>query len=134
MKSLIRSYTFHLLALWLTDSILGDAFQISGDLKTLLSAALVLALLNIFIKPILKLLFLPINALTLGLFSVVIGAGVFFLFLKLVPAVTIGTYHFPGITWGSFGVNAFDLNFLGTLFLASLVLGLIINFLTFLVE
>jgi putative membrane protein len=40
-------------------------------------AALVLGLLNIFLKPILTILTLPINLVTLGLFSFVLSAGIF---------------------------------------------------------
>jgi putative membrane protein len=40
-------------------------------------AALILGLLNIFVKPLLVLLTLPITILTLGLFMFVINAGLF---------------------------------------------------------
>lgn len=45
--------------------------------KVALLAAILLGLLNIFIKPILMLLTLPINLVTLGLFTFVINAGLF---------------------------------------------------------
>ena len=48
--------------------------HINDDLKTVIIVALVLALLNTFIKPILILLTIPITILTLGLFLLVINA------------------------------------------------------------
>ena len=46
----------------------------SGGIVTLLVVALVLAVLNTFIKPIIKLLAMPVTVLTLGLFVFVINA------------------------------------------------------------
>lgn len=53
---------------------------ISGDsvwdrFKIAFLAGLLLGLFNLLIKPIVKLLSLPINILTLGLFNIVINAG-----------------------------------------------------------
>jgi len=48
--------------------------HIANDFKTVLIVALVLALLNTFIKPILVFLTIPITILTLGLFLLIINA------------------------------------------------------------
>lgn len=48
-------------------------------------AALVIGLVNIFIRPLLLILTLPINILTLGLFTFIINALMFLLVAKLVP-------------------------------------------------
>ena len=45
-----------------------------ADFKTSLIVALVLGLLNVFVKPILLLLTLPVTILTLGLFLLIINA------------------------------------------------------------
>ncbi|HVY67311.1 MAG TPA: phage holin family protein, partial [Patescibacteria group bacterium] len=47
--------------------------QVSGWLAAL-AVAVVLGLINAFIRPVLVLLTLPINILTLGLFTIVINA------------------------------------------------------------
>jgi putative membrane protein len=44
------------------------------DLATLAVVAVILGLLNAFVKPILKIFALPLNMMTLGLFGVVINA------------------------------------------------------------
>lgn len=54
-------------------SYLFDAFYIA-DFKTALIASVVLSILNIFVKPILVILTLPISILTLGFFILVIDA------------------------------------------------------------
>ncbi len=57
-----------------------------------LIAALVLALLNMLVKPILIILSLPINILTLGLFTFVIDAFIVILASKIVPGFEINSF------------------------------------------
>ncbi len=54
-----------------------------------LVAAVVLGVINAFIKPILLILTLPINILTLGLFTFVINALVIILTANLVPGFKV---------------------------------------------
>src|SRR3954468_19919530 len=51
--------------------------------------ALVLTILNAFIRPILEFFAFPITCLTLGLFSLVISAGMVILTARLVPGFAI---------------------------------------------
>jgi putative membrane protein len=59
------------------------------DFKDALIFALVLALLNMFIKPLLVILTLPISIVTLGLFLFVINALIILLADKLMDGITI---------------------------------------------
>jgi len=54
--------------------------------------ALVLGLINGFIKPVLTLLTLPINILTLGLFSLVINALLILLASEIVPGFEVSSF------------------------------------------
>src|SRR3989344_4629866 len=128
MKSILRVYVFHLLALGGVAMLLGDSFRISGSFINVLIAAGVLALLNLLLKPILKLLFFPVNALTLGLFSLVINTGVFYLFVRLVPEVTITAWVFPGFNFQGLHLPQQEIPFILILFLASLTTSLITSF------
>ena len=69
---------------------------------TLLLASIVLVILNSFIKPILKLLFLPINIITLGLFSVVINVVLLWLVTYLVPGFEISNMVVLGVHLNQF--------------------------------
>lgn len=55
-------------------------------------AALVIGIVNIFIRPILLILTLPINLLTLGLLTFVINALMFWLVSKLVPGFMVSGF------------------------------------------
>ena len=61
------------LAVYVADYFL-DGVHINEDAKTVVIVALVLALLNTFIKPILVILTIPVTIVTLGLFLLVINA------------------------------------------------------------
>ncbi len=56
--------------------------------------ALVLGVINIFLKPILLILTLPINIFTLGLFTLVINA-----FLVLIASNLVDGFHVSGFWW-----------------------------------
>ena len=64
-----------------------------------LIAAIVIALINLFIKPILVFLTLPINLLTLGLFILVINALLFLFVAYLVPGIEVD--GFWSAFWGA---------------------------------
>jgi putative membrane protein len=71
------------------------AYLVPGVLVTPLGAvvaAIVLGALNLFIRPLVILLTLPINILTLGLFSLVINALLVWLAASIVPGFTIAGF------------------------------------------
>ncbi len=73
------------------------------NLVTLILASLVLTLLQKIVKPVLKILFLPINIVTLGLFSLVINVFILWLATFLVPGLSIEPTVLFGIRLGEFG-------------------------------
>ena len=73
------------------------------NLVTLILASLVLTVLQKLIKPILKVLFLPINIVTLGLFSLVINVFLLWLATFLVPGLNIQPMIINGLAFGEFG-------------------------------
>ncbi len=54
-----------------------------------LATALVIGFLNLILKPILVLLTLPINIITLGLFTLIINAAIIILATLIVPGFTV---------------------------------------------
>lgn len=79
-------------------AILITAYLLPGvhvvDFITALMVALVLGIVNAFIKPILIILTLPINILTLGLFTFVINAFLVILTMNLVKG-----FQVDGFLW-----------------------------------
>jgi len=78
MKSLLRSFLINVAAIYLVSrALVGLDFQ--EDIKILAAAAGGLTLLNLLVKPIIKILALPIHFLTLGLLSWLIDALMLYL-------------------------------------------------------
>lgn len=61
-------------ALWAADYLLAG-FAVVGGVQGYLIAGVVLGLLNALVRPLVKLVSLPLIILTLGLFTIVINAG-----------------------------------------------------------
>ena len=59
---------------------------------TAIAAALVLGLLNAFVRPLLIILTLPVNILTLGLFTLIVNGFMFYLVALLVPGFVVAGY------------------------------------------
>lgn len=64
----------------------------AGDIQSLLIGAVVLGIVNAVIKPILIVISCPLEVLTLGLFTLVINALIFYFGLKLVPGWVIPSF------------------------------------------
>ncbi|KNZ68439.1 hypothetical protein Tfer_3017 [Thermincola ferriacetica] len=84
MKGLALRWFFNALALFITAYLL-DGVMISG-FGSALVAALVLGIVNAVIRPVILFFTLPLNFLTLGLFTFVVNALMF----KLVSVVVDG--------------------------------------------
>lgn len=89
MKLIIRVLITSILVLLI--SYFMDGVHVAG-FTTALFVAIVLGLLNIFIKPILVLFTLPITFLTLGLFLLVINALIIILCDNIVGGFDVDTF------------------------------------------
>ncbi|MFA4818152.1 MAG: phage holin family protein [Parcubacteria group bacterium] len=93
-------------------SILAAAYFIPGvtvdGLKTALILAVVLGLINLIIKPILILITLPVNILTLGLFTFVINALLIMLASSIVKGFEVDGF----LTALIFGIILSAINFI----------------------
>lgn len=89
---LIISLLVNALAVFVADYILSGVTI--DNLTTTVIVAIVLGVLNTFIKPILLILSLPITIITFGLFALVINALLILLASAIVPG-----FHVDGFLW-----------------------------------
>lgn len=78
-----------------TIAIIITDYLLQGASVTLVGAvvlAVVLGIINIFIKPVVKMITLPITILTLGIFSLVINALFILLAAKVVPGFVVAGF------------------------------------------
>ncbi len=85
--SILIALVLNALALIITAYVV-PGISVSGFLSAIL-AAIVLGLINTFIKPLLVFLTAPLNFLTLGLFSFVVNAFVLWLVTFFVPGFRV---------------------------------------------
>lgn len=102
MTSRLIRFAIIVVALFLAGLLVPDIViewseDAEGIALTLLALALVFGLVNTFIRPIAKLISVPLNILSLGLFSVVLNAALLLLMAFLVdvafgPLIVIGGF------------------------------------------
>jgi putative membrane protein len=126
VKYLIRIFLFNVFAIWATSALL-PSFAISDAWQVISFAGLVLTILMVFVKPVLKILFIPINILTLGVMSWFINVIMIYLLTVLVPEIEITAWTFPGWHNHGFALGKVYLPYIANLILASVVLTCISN-------
>lgn len=124
MKYLIRVFLFNVFALWLTSQIL-PTLVLSPGWQTTVFAGFILSLLMLIVRPILTILFIPINLITFGVLSWLINVIVIYLLTVFVVEIRIVEWQFPGATWAGFVVPPVYLTYTFALILTSLCISTI---------
>jgi len=91
MTNLIFQVIGGILSFWLAVKFV-PRVEFVGEIKYLIMAGAFLGLINFFIKPILKIITLPLRILTFGLFGLVINMGLIWFVDIIFPELII-----PGI-------------------------------------
>lgn len=133
MKHLLRIFLLNSFSLWLTAEML-PGFSLESGWQTILLAGFVLSLLMGIIAPILKILFIPINILTFGLFSWLINGIVLYLLTIFVPEVVAAPWHFLGTTILGITIAPVNITYAWSILIASVVLTLCTNLLRDIME
>lgn len=88
MLRFILKIGLNLAALYIAKSFILN-FRIDGGVRMLLETGILLALLNVLVRPILKLVSTPLIWLTFGLFNLVINMAILWLADRLLAEITI---------------------------------------------
>jgi len=91
MRNLIIRLFVNAVALWVAAQLV-EGIQLSGDFWPVIFVAAVFGLLNALIKPVALLLSLPFLILTLGLFTIVVNAGMLLLTAAIVDALDVAGF------------------------------------------
>jgi putative membrane protein len=95
MQGLVVRWLVSALALYLT-SLVVPGIQIQG-VASLLFAAVTIGILNAVVRPVILLLTLPLTIVTLGLFVLVVNAGMLWLASEVVKGFEVHGF------WSAFG-------------------------------
>jgi len=112
MRDFVIKWAVNIIALF---AVIHTVAGVSADnWQTVIVAALILGLLNVFLKPIIVVLTLPFNILTLGSFTLIINGFMLYLAAKFVKGFAVA--NFRSAFWAAllFSVISFLLNMMLT--------------------
>ena len=127
MKGLIRHTVVNGVSLAILDQII-PGVTIVGGFFTYIIAGFVLSLLLLILKPILNIFSLPLNMLTLGLFSFFTNAIILYVLTVFVTQIKITAFTFNGFTYAGFIVPVMHFNTFWAFILTAAILSAIIAF------
>lgn len=123
MKKILKTFIINIASLILVVQIFAG-FKISEGIEGILFTAAVLTGVNFVLSPLIKLLLLPINLLTLGAFRWVANVFSLYLVTLLVPYLEIVSFTFPGFSYQGFIIPTVHLGSILVLILSSFLISL----------
>lgn len=133
IKKYLKLLLINSASIWLVSrAIAGITLQ--GGIEALLTAGLALTLVNLAVKPLINLLLLPINLITLGAFRWLVNVLVLWLVTLIVPQFKIVAFMFPGFAWQGFIIPSLWLGKFWVFVLGSFLISLMTSFFLWLVE
>lgn len=133
MKTLIRTILINIGALWVASSVM-PSFVISGGIPGFLLGALAFMAAGIFLTPLIKILLLPLNLLTMGIFAWLSNVLVLYFLTTVVPNFKLLPYHFEGLNYQGFIVPEISLTVFQVAIVVSFLIGFIIHLCRWLVK
>lgn len=104
----------------------------SGGVRSLIVAGLVFMLINIILVPLLKIMLLPLNLLTLGVFAWITNVLALYALTAVVPEFKLIPYTFEGLQAGIINLPKVELTTFLVAVVASFLIGVITHFLQWL--
>lgn len=133
MKKFLRPFFANVLGLWLvSQAVTGIVF--AKGFETMAVTAAVLGLFNLFVRPLVNLLLLPLNLLTLGTFRWLVNVGTLYLVTILVPDFQIKTFYFQGFSYQGFSLPPTQIGTVWAFILISFMLSFVISFIFWLAK
>jgi uncharacterized membrane protein YvlD (DUF360 family) len=127
MKFLIKKYIIIAFSLFTLEAVI-PAFSIGGSWDNIIFSTLVLCLVIYIIRPVLNLLFLPLNIITLNFTSWILNIVIFYTWTLLLSNVKIGFWYFSGVYFGPITLTPMNLLPWQTVIICAIIFTLIIQF------
>ena len=134
IRLFLRSIAINLASIYIAAQILSGVITYVGGYQTLLAAALIIAVVNLFVRPVINLLLLPIHLVTLGLFRWVANLATLFIVTKFVPNLQIHAFVFQGLDLKYVIIPSFHFSAFGAFLVATVILTLTFHFLYWLLQ
>ncbi|OGH24033.1 MAG: hypothetical protein A2698_01010 [Candidatus Levybacteria bacterium RIFCSPHIGHO2_01_FULL_42_15] len=125
MNQLIKDTAIYSLSLYFVSLTLSGV-RISGGITTFLLAGVILALLFILLRPVLRIITLPLFFLSFGSFSFIINAMILYVLTIVLPQIEISAFAFYGASFAGFSIPSASFNTFFAYVVSSIVLSLYI--------
>lgn len=133
MKSLLRSILFYTVALYLVVTYI-PGIKLKGGIEIMISAGILLSILMIFVRPLIKIVTLPINILTLGIFSGFASVIILFLLTRFIDQLSIQAWTLARFEYQGFVIPKTYISTFWTYILVSSIISVITNALNWLCD
>lgn len=134
LRLLLRSLAINVASVYIAVSILSGIVTYVGGIQTLVMAGLAIALGNLFVRPIINLLLLPIHLVTLGGFRWVSNVVILYLVTRFVSGLSINPFTFSGLTLPFLIIPAINFSAFGSFLFVTFIFTLIFHFLYWLFQ
>lgn len=131
MKRILRYFLINLTSLWITTLII-PGLTYTGGVKSLIIGGMAFMAINLVLVPLLKVLLLPLNLLTLGLFAWITNVLALYALTTIISDFRLVPYAFSGFNYNGITIPSYELSSFMVAVVASLLIGLITNFLQWL--
>lgn len=133
MKSFFRNTLFNAFAIFMISQVL-PGVNVNGGFFTYIFGGMALTILFIVLRPVLNILALPLNLVTLGMFSFLTNVIIFYALTVLVAGISITAFTYPGYEYAGFIVPKIYFNTLFAFVIVSFLQSLIVSFLSWLIQ
>lgn len=133
MRGILKNTIFNAISITILSQLVSGV-KVTGGIQTLLFSGFVLSVLYIVLKPILNIFSLPLNVLTLGLFSFITNAILLYVLTIFVPNITVSAFTYNGYSFAGFIIPKMEFNTLFAYIISAAVLALIKNFFDWLIK
>lgn len=133
MKALLRYFLINLVSLWITtETITGLTY--TGGFRVLVIGAAVFTVINFLLVPMIKILLLPLNILTLGFFTWLTNVIALYALTTIVPYFKLVPFTYEGYQLNGFIIPPAELNTLWVAIIASFLIGIVTHLLHWLIH
>lgn len=133
MRGVVRNTLIYSLALFLTSLFL-SGLKIEGGFLSFISGGFVLYILFMILKPVLSIISLPLNLVTLGIFSSLTNAIILYVLTVFYPKVRVEAFTFEGYSFLGFIIPSLWLNTFFAFIAVAVGISLVITLISWLIE
>lgn len=123
MKDFLRQSLINSFSLYLVSSIF-PGLTVPRMVINLIWAGIIFTLINLLVKPIIKLFLLPINLMTLGLFGWLANVLILLIATRIIDSLSVTGYVSPAFSYSGFTVPSLTFSPLISLIITSFLLSL----------